>query len=354
MLCKSRHPKPVYKLMPVIGLFDFDTNPTFSKGTEFYRELSELVATLRSEVSQFVSGRANERSAMISNAEMKKRLSTNTSGDSLDRSFDTMSVSSSRSQASFPNESTYQPNSPIRSNAHPSNQIAMQNQTPTSYHGYGTQGPPPRPPSTYSSYSDGSSSYPNTTMPHLPPKPPIQTPHFQPTVTSQYSQSGHSQSGHRQSMNSGALPAPPSHPSYAHRPLHSTLPHQASNTSLSSISSYNTAPPPPSTYSTATPSLSSQTSYSTSPSRTPSQYHANPQTSRSSQYAPYTAHPSPMQQGQTYSGDGQQQQTNYGSGPQQPFRQDSGFAPPPPIHPSRQQDQYQPPPQQQHLYQPRY
>ena len=272
-----------------------------TKGMEFYRELSNLLSQIRSEVAQFVSSRARERSQMVSAAELKQRLSSSSSSHAgnLDRSFDSMSLSS---------RSAPPPPQPA---AAPSHYPSLSSQPQSSYSAFSPTPPPSQPPvSTYSNYPPAptASPYGAPSTPSLPPKPPSQS-QYQP---------------YRQ-QSTGALPPPPSQQQYSHSPV----PPPPSQPTYSS-------PPPPSSY--ASPPPPSHSSYPSYPSY-PQQPSVPPRPPTHSSPAPppqsgYGA-PSPQAYGQYPQAYGQppaqpHQPNPYGQQPPyQPVRHDSGgYAPP--------------------------
>jgi tyrosine-protein phosphatase non-receptor type 23 len=330
-----------------------------TKGTEFYRELAGLVSTLRSEVSQFVSARAAERSQMLANADMKQRMSqgdSNAQTSSLDRSFSSLSLGQPPSHRQA--VGTPQPQSPTRGfsgTTYPS--MSASQQPPPSQPSYSPYGgpPPPRPVST-ASYASGT-PYPSSSTPSLPPKPS--------------SQSTAGPAPYRQPSISG-LPPPPSHPQYSYQAP--AIPPPPSNLSYSSSSSSYASPvsaqahhlpPPLASYASPLPPPQSQPSYPNYASghqqpNLPPRPPPNPPSQ--SQYAPSPAPSQPP-----YSGYNQQPAYNHQNQPQyqsayptqqqqQPY-QTSGHAqsqygaPSPPQQNGYQSGQPQQQQQQQYPYQ---
>ena len=128
-----------------------------TKGAEFYQELNAMLANLQSQVRQFVSSRASERSSMVAAAEVQQRRQSqsNNATTSLDSAFNSMKLSSQHSQPS----QNYQYASPQPTSRGPASPPApSQYQSPAP----SWQSPPPQ------------HAYGVPSNPHLPPKPPIQ------------------------------------------------------------------------------------------------------------------------------------------------------------------------------------
>lgn len=296
-----------------------------SKGTDFYRELSGLVATLRAEVSQFVTTRGTERSQMVSAAEMKQRMSAGRSDSaSLDRSFDGLNLGGSSNTAS-----AYQPISPTRP-SYPSMSPASSRPPPppAGQPAYGYASLPSPAPSAYSggqpSYTNGSyarappAPYAASSTPSLPPKPPTQSqPYRQPSIGS-------------------GLPPPPSQPQY--QQPSAGLPPPPGGLSYASQQSHYSSPPPP-----QQPAYSGYGQAPNAPLRPPQQQqHAGNSGYNYQQAPPQQQYGQPQQ---NYGSPAEYQQPQYGQPPRPPPQ-----APLPYGH-SHQQQQSPYPPQQQSQYQ---
>ncbi|KAF5325175.1 hypothetical protein D9619_009900 [Psilocybe cf. subviscida] len=316
-----------------------------AKGLQFYTELTELTAKMRTAVRAFVAERGVERETLVGKLETEKRLSSATSPppplaskppvppppptsrSTLDGAFSSMSLRDSPAPPPAPSQPHLQhqrqnswqtgsapPPPPPPGQQHyspsPYGQSQQQQQQPQQQHHYPPPPPQQQAPQQYTGYQQQPQYHPAQSPP--PPPPPAQ--------------SG-AASGSSSSASSFFPPPPLSRPlasSYAASPPPASDPYAALDMFGSSTSASAPPPPPP----PAAPPAPAQGGYYSQPQQQPQQYqqpqYQQPQQYQQASYGGRPPPPPPQQQ--------QQQQYNQ-------YQPQQGYpAPPPP--PGQQQQQY--------------